>query len=91
MDDSLSAVDAKTEEAILEGIKTNRQDKTTIISAHRISSVMHADEIIVLDNGEIIERGTHYELLEQNANNHLDNISYNYYGTKKLQRFFKTN
>ena len=67
LDDSLSAVDAKTEEAILEGIKTNRQDKTTIISAHRISSVMHADEIIVLDNGEIIERGTHYELLEQNG------------------------
>lgn len=67
LDDSLSAVDAKTEEAILEGIKTNRQDKTTIISAHRISSVMHADEIIVLDNGEIIERGTHYELLEQNS------------------------
>lgn len=67
LDDSLSAVDAKTEEAILEGIKTNRQDKTTIISAHRISSVMHANEIIVLDNGEIIERGTHYELLEQNG------------------------
>lgn len=67
LDDSLSAVDAKTEEAILEGIRTNRQDKTTIISAHRISSVMHADEIIVLDNGEIIERGTHYELLEQNG------------------------
>lgn len=67
LDDSLSAVDAKTEEAILEGIKTNRQDKTTIISAHRISSVMHADEIIVLDNGEIIERGTHYELLEENG------------------------
>lgn len=67
LDDSLSAVDAKTEEAILSSIKTNRQNKTTIISAHRISSVMHANEIIVLDKGEIIERGTHYELLDYNG------------------------
>lgn len=67
LDDSLSAVDAKTEEAILSSIKTNRQNKTTIISAHRISSVMHANEIIVLDKGEIVERGTHYELLQQDG------------------------
>ena len=67
LDDSLSAVDAKTEEAILSSIKTNRQNKTTIISAHRISSVMHANEIIVLDKGEIVERGNHYELLEQDG------------------------
>lgn len=63
LDDSLSAVDAKTEEAILGAIKSNRQNKSTIISAHRISSVMHADEIIVLDEGQIVERGTHVELL----------------------------
>lgn len=67
LDDSLSAVDAKTENAILNAIKTNRQNKTTIISAHRISSVMHADEIIVLDKGEIVEKGSHYELLEQDG------------------------
>lgn len=67
LDDSLSAVDAKTEEAILSSIKTNRQNKTTIISAHRISSVMHANEIIVLDKGEIVERGTHCELLQQDG------------------------
>lgn len=67
LDDSLSAVDAKTEESILNSIKEKRQNKTTIISAHRISSVMHADEIIVLDQGEIVERGSHYDLLEQDG------------------------
>ena len=64
LDDSLSAVDAKTEEAILTGLKEKRADQTTIIAAHRISSVMHANEIIVLDEGRIVERGTHYELME---------------------------
>lgn len=64
LDDSLSAVDAKTEEDILEALKTARSDQTTIIIAHRISSVMHADEIIVLDEGQIAERGTHDQLIE---------------------------
>jgi ATP-binding cassette subfamily B protein len=63
LDDALSAVDARTEEEILENLKQERADKTTIIAAHRLSSVMHADEIIVLENGRIIERGTHDELL----------------------------
>ncbi len=67
LDDSLSAVDAKTEEAILTGLKEKRADQTTIIAAHRISSVMHANEIIVLDEGRIVERGTHYELMELNG------------------------
>lgn len=57
LDDALSAVDAKTEEAILSNLKETRQEKTTIITAHRLSSVMHAKEILVLDEGEIIERG----------------------------------
>ncbi|PLS34627.1 multidrug ABC transporter permease/ATP-binding protein [Carnobacterium maltaromaticum] len=64
LDDALSAVDAKTEEAILSALKSQRRDQTTIIAAHRISSVMHAEEIIVLDDAEIIERGNHQELIE---------------------------
>ena len=63
LDDALSAVDAKTEEAILKNLKEVRKNKTTIIAAHRLSSVMHADEIIVIDQGQIVERGTHKELL----------------------------
>ncbi|EPI20231.1 hypothetical protein D352_02520 [Enterococcus faecium LA4B-2] len=63
LDDALSAVDAKTEEAILHNLKEIRKEKTTIIAAHRLSSVMHAKEIIVVDQGKIIERGPHHELL----------------------------
>lgn len=67
LDDALSAVDAKTEEAILQNLKRNRLNKTTIIAAHRISAVMNADLIIVLENGNIVERGTHSELLKFNG------------------------
>ncbi|BCA85372.1 multidrug ABC transporter permease/ATP-binding protein [Enterococcus saigonensis] len=63
LDDALSAVDAKTEETILNNLKVARQNKTTIIAAHRLSSVMHAQEIIVIDEGQIVERGNHQELL----------------------------
>ncbi len=63
LDDSLSAVDAKTEYAIIDNLKETRKDKTTIITAHRISAVVHADLILVLQNGQIIERGTHEDLL----------------------------
>lgn len=63
MDDSLSAVDAKTEESIIKNIEKIRTGKTNIISSHRLSSVMKADEIIVLDHGKIIERGNHQELI----------------------------
>ena len=67
LDDSLSAVDAKTENIILENLKEERKGKTTIITAHRLSAIVHADLIIVMDNGKIIERGTHDELLAQNG------------------------
>ncbi len=63
LDDALSAVDAKTEEQILMNLKEIRQNKSTIISAHRLSSVMHAKEILVMDEGKIVERGNHHELL----------------------------
>jgi ATP-binding cassette subfamily B multidrug efflux pump len=65
LDDSVSAVDAVTEKDIIEAIQTERHNKTTIIIAHRISAIKHADEIIVLDDGLIVQRGTHVELLTQ--------------------------
>ena len=63
LDDSLSAVDAKTEFAIIDNLKETRKDKTTIITAHRLSAVVHADLILVMQDGRIIERGTHEDLL----------------------------
>ncbi|MBO8171671.1 MAG: ATP-binding cassette domain-containing protein [Bacillaceae bacterium] len=63
LDDSLSAVDASTEKGILKHLRENRRNKTTLISAHRMSAVEHADLIIVLDQGRIIERGTHKQLM----------------------------
>ena len=65
LDDSLSAVDAKTEHAIIENLKSSRFGKTTLITAHRLSAVVHADLILVLKDGRIIERGNHEELLAQ--------------------------
>ncbi|MNE52354.1 putative multidrug resistance ABC transporter ATP-binding/permease protein YheI [compost metagenome] len=67
LDDALSAVDARTEARIIENIREERAGKTTLISTHRLSAVEHADLILVLDNGHIIERGTHQELLEMNG------------------------
>ena len=64
LDDSLSAIDAKTEKHILERIKKNRADRTTIMVASRLSSVMGADEIIVIDHGTVVERGTHEQLAQ---------------------------
>lgn len=64
LDDSLSAVDTKTEELILENLKEVREGKTNILIAHRISTVRHADHIVVLEEGRVAEYGNHESLLE---------------------------
>ncbi|MCO5948688.1 ABC transporter ATP-binding protein [Mucilaginibacter flavidus] len=64
-DDCLSAVDTRTEEEILSNLGRNMLGKTSIIIAHRISTIKNADKILVMDNGEIIEQGTHNYLMEQ--------------------------
>tara|TARA_B110000003_G_scaffold150939_1_gene151780 strand:- start:41048 stop:42808 length:1761 start_codon:yes stop_codon:yes gene_type:complete len=63
-DDCLSAVDTKTEDSILSSIKSESKDKTSIIISHRISTIKHADHIIVLDKGTVSEQGTHEELIK---------------------------
>ena len=65
LDDSLSAVDARTEAAIIENIRNERSGKTTIITTHRLSATQHADWILVMDNGEIVEEGTHDMLIQK--------------------------
>ena len=65
LDDTFSALDNKTEEFLLQNIRKLTDEKTCIIISNRISDVKHSDNIIVLDAGEIIEKGTHKELLEQ--------------------------
>ncbi len=67
LDDSLSAVDTLTEEKILQGLREVRTDRTTLIVSHRISTIRDADLICVMHEGEIIERGTHDELLRFNG------------------------
>ena len=62
LDDSVSAVDTKTEAAILENLRTTRQGKTTILIAHRISTIEKMDKILFIDDGELVAVGTHEEL-----------------------------
>lgn len=66
-DDCLSAVDTETEDEILGNLKRIMKGKTTVIISHRVSSVRHADQIIVLDRGKVMESGTHQSLLEHNG------------------------
>jgi ATP-binding cassette, subfamily B, multidrug efflux pump len=65
LDDCLSAVDTETEEAILNNLETICKDKTTIIVSHRVSSAKNADKIIILDEGKIVQEGTHSQLINQ--------------------------
>ncbi|MGB9780657.1 ABC transporter ATP-binding protein [Caldanaerobacter sp.] len=79
LDDSLSAVDTNTEEKILQNLKEFMKNRTTIIVSHRISTIKNADEIIVLDEGEIVERGTHEDLLS------LKGLYYSIYEKQQLE------
>jgi ATP-binding cassette subfamily B protein len=75
-DDAMSAIDAKTEQSIRKALVDRRGKRTTIIISHRLISIMHADEILFLDKGRIIERGTHKQLLA---------LKGNYYALHSLQ------
>jgi ATP-binding cassette subfamily B multidrug efflux pump len=67
LDDALSAVDAETEERILDGLLEERKGRTNIIVSHRVSTLRHADLVLVLDGGRVAQRGTHEELLAEPA------------------------
>ena len=63
LDEATASVDTTTERLIQDALETLMFDRTSIIIAHRLSTVMHADQILVLDHGRILERGTHEQLL----------------------------
>jgi ATP-binding cassette subfamily B protein len=65
LDDCLSAVDTETEEAILNNLLSFCKDKTTVIVSHRVSSAKNADQIIILEQGKIIQQGSHNQLINE--------------------------
>jgi ATP-binding cassette subfamily B multidrug efflux pump len=78
LDDCLSAVDQNTEAAILENLQSQMENRTAVVISHRVSTVMHADMVIILEDGKIIEKGKPTELLEKNgqfAKLHLKQLS----------------
>ncbi|MCR1950640.1 ABC transporter ATP-binding protein/permease [Clostridium sp. DSM 100503] len=83
LDDVTSAVDMETEKKIQYELKNMKEKKTTFIIAHRISSLKQADLILVLDNGEIVERGTHEELVQKGG--YYSNIFYTQYGNLDIR------
>ena len=83
LDDVTSAVDMETEKKIQYELKNMKEKKTTFIIAHRISSLKQADLILVLDNGEIVERGTHNDLVKKDG--YYSSIFYTQYGNLNLE------
>ena len=83
LDDVTSAVDMETEKKIQHELKNMEEKKTTFIIAHRISSLKQADLILVLDNGEIVERGNHNELVKKDG--YYSSIFYTQYGNLNLE------
>lgn len=80
LDDSLSAVDASTEAQILKNLTAARQDKTTLIATHRMSAIMNANEILVLEDGHVVERGQHEDLMAEQG------WYYDMYNEQQLQK-----
>jgi subfamily B ATP-binding cassette protein MsbA len=66
LDEATSALDNESERAVQQTLTEMQKDRTTIVIAHRLSTVQHADQIIVMDKGRIVETGTHDELLQKN-------------------------
>ena len=79
LDDSTSALDAKSEKLVQEALNKELKETTTIIIAQKISSVVHADNILVLDQGKLVGQGTHQELVAENK------IYQEIYDTQKAQ------
>jgi ATP-binding cassette subfamily B protein len=67
LDDAMSSIDTHTEEEILSGLRQVMENRTTILISHRISTVQHADQIIVIEDGKIAEQGSHQALIDQNG------------------------
>ena len=67
LDEATASIDTETEVQIQQALKTLLKDRTAIIIAHRLSTIRDAEQIIVLDHGEIIERGSHSQLMEENG------------------------
>ena len=65
LDEATSALDTKSEASVQEAIERLRQGRTTLIVAHRLSTIVNADQIVVLDQGRIVQQGTHQELIAQ--------------------------
>jgi len=83
LDDSLSSVDTETESLIINNLKELRKNKTTIIVAHRLSTIQFADHILVLDEGKIVEYGTHEDLLAKNG------IYHNIYTKQQIEKIIE--